>query len=213
MKIAIDGPAGAGKSTIAKLVAAALGIDYLDTGAMYRAVALQVLKGDKDPEDPVQVLETAKEAEISFMNNQICVQGENVGEAIRTPQVNRLVSKVAKIPELREWMVEKQREISRTNDVIMDGRDIGSVVLPDADHKFYLDASIDIRARRRYDEQPENKDGQSLEDIKEDIRRRDAEDRNRLVGPLTIAHDAIVIDTSHMGVDEVVATILKRIKE
>ncbi|QSX08902.1 (d)CMP kinase [Alkalibacter rhizosphaerae] len=213
MKIAIDGPAGAGKSTIAKLVAAALGIDYLDTGAMYRAVALQVLKGDKDPEDPVQVLETAKKAEISFMNNQICVQGENVGEAIRTPQVNRLVSKVAKIPELREWMVEKQREISRTNDVIMDGRDIGSVVLPDADHKFYLDASIDIRARRRYDEQPENKDGQSLEDIKEDIRRRDAEDRNRLVGPLTIAHDAIVIDTSHMGVDEVVAMILKRIKE
>lgn len=213
MKIAIDGPAGAGKSTIAKLVAKELGINYLDTGAMYRAVALQVLNENKDPEDINQVLEAAKDAQLSFVDNQICIQGKNVAREIRSPQVNRLVSKVASIAELREWMVSRQRDISRHSDVIMDGRDIGSVVLPDADYKFYLDASIDIRAARRYNEQQGGKDKQGLEDIKEDIRQRDLEDKSRSAGPLTVAQGAIVIDTSHMDVDEVVGAILNQIKE
>lgn len=213
MKIAIDGPAGAGKSTIAKLVAKALGINYLDTGAMYRAVALQVLNENKDPEDTAQILEAAKDAQLSFVDNQICIQGKNAAKEIRSPQVNRLVSKVASIPELREWMVLRQRDIAKHSDVIMDGRDIGSVVLPDADYKFYLDASIDIRAARRYNEQQGGDHKQSLEEIKEDIRQRDLEDQTRSTGPLTIAHDAVVIDTSHMDVEQVVGAILKQIKE
>lgn len=213
MKIAIDGPAGAGKSTIAKLVAKKLGINYLDTGAMYRAVALQVIREHKDPGDTLQVLETAKDARLTFVDNRICVRGESVSQQIRSPQVNRLVSKVASIPELREWMVERQRDIARESDVIMDGRDIGSVVLPDADYKFYLDASIEIRADRRYLEQQDAAERQELESIKEDIRQRDLEDKTRSAGPLTIPDDAVVIDTSHMDVEEVVGTILNLIKE
>lgn len=212
MKIAIDGPAGAGKSTIAKRIAQALGINYLDTGAMYRAVALEVLMEKVDPTDPEQVLNAAQEARLTFQDNQICVRGMSVAEEIRTPQVNRMVSKVAALPALREWMVMRQREIARESDVIMDGRDIGSVVLPDAEYKFYLDASIEIRAKRRYLEQENGVSEQSLEEIMEDIRRRDFEDQNREVGPLRIPEDAVVIDTSTMAVDDVVDSILNQIK-
>lgn len=213
MRIAIDGPAGAGKSTIAKRIARELGIHYLDTGAMYRAVALQVLNENVDPADPNQVLQVAQNAQLTFRNHQICVRGHSVAEEIRTPEVNRMVSKVAALPALREWMVTRQREIARVSDVVMDGRDIGSVVLPDAEYKFYLDASIEIRAKRRYMEQQMSNTKQSLEEIMEDIQRRDHEDRNRAVGPLTIAEDAVVIDTSSMNPDQVVETILNLIKD
>jgi cytidylate kinase len=213
MNIAIDGPAGAGKSTIAKQLAERLGLNYLDTGAMYRAVALQVLLDESDPQDPKQVLEAAQKAELSFVDNKICIRGRAVDEEIRTPAVNLMVSKVAKIPQLRAWMVTRQQDIARDADVVMDGRDIGSVVLPNADFKFYLDASIHIRAERRFLQQQGSSNPQSLEDIQDDIRRRDDEDRNRAVGPLMVAKDAVVVDTSTLNVDQVVETLVNLMKE
>ncbi|HAE61547.1 MAG TPA: (d)CMP kinase [Eubacteriaceae bacterium] len=212
MKIAVDGPAGAGKSTISKILANKLGINYLDTGAMYRAATYKVILEKIDPEDEEAVVQAVENASICFKDNEIYLDGKNIKKEIRSPQVNRLVSVISKIAKIRDIMVSKQKEISEKSDVIMDGRDIGTVVMPDADYKFYLDASIEIRASRRFKEIGPKSSESSLEDLKDEIARRDEEDKNRKTGPLKIAKDAIVIDTSDIGIDQVVERMAEKIK-
>ena len=211
MQIAIDGPAGAGKSTIAKLVAEKLGITYLDTGAMYRAVTLAVKRKGGNFNDQAAMIKIAEGCEISFSDQQVFLNGEDVTDAIRTPDVSKHTSDVAPVAEIRDILVEEQRRIAKGTSVIMDGRDIGSVVLPDADYKFYLDADASVRAKRRHKELSEKGNNQTLEEIKRDIIQRDYNDMNRQSGPLIKADDAVVIDSTSMGIDEVVETIISYI--
>lgn len=208
--IAIDGPAGAGKSTIAKRLAQEIHIDYLDTGAMYRALTYHILQLNVDVEDEETIIKEAEKIDIDFNNNCIYLNGINVDIDIRTQKVSNNVSAVSKFARVRELMVDKQREIANGKSVIMDGRDIGTVVLPKAEYKFYLDASIDIRARRRYEQLDQNMD---IEELKRDIANRDKMDLTREVSPLKKAEDAIVIDTSNMTIDEVLQTMKSIINE
>ncbi len=212
MKIAVDGPAGAGKSTISKILAKKLGINYLDTGAMYRAATYKTIKESIDPENEEAVVKAVENSDIYFKDNEIYLDGENVKIQIRSPQVNRLVSVISKIDEIRKIMVAKQKKISESSDVIMDGRDIGTVVMPDADYKFYLDASIEIRAKRRFKEMDDKSAMMSFESLKKEIAKRDEEDKNRKTGPLRVAKDAVVIDTSGLEIDQVVELMAKKIK-
>ncbi|RBP61837.1 cytidylate kinase [Alkalibaculum bacchi] len=208
--IAIDGPAGAGKSTIAKRLAQEIHIDYLDTGAMYRALTYHILQLNVDVEDEETIIKEAEKIDIDFNNNCIYLNGINVDIDIRTQKVSNNVSAVSKFARVRELMVDKQREIANGKSVIMDGRDIGTVVLPKAEYKFYLDASIDIRAQRRYEQLDQNMD---IEELKRDIANRDKMDQTREVSPLKKADDAIVIDTSNMTIDEVLQTMKSIINE
>ncbi len=211
MQIAIDGPAGAGKSTIAKLVAEKLGITYLDTGAMYRTVTLAVMRQGGNFDDQDAMIKIAEECEISFSGQQVFLNGEDVTDAIRTPDVSKHTSDVAPVAKIRDILVDEQRRIAKGTSVIMDGRDIGSVVLPDADYKFYLDADVSVRAERRYKELSEKGTDQTLEKIKQDIIQRDYNDMNRQSGPLVKAEDAVVIDSTSMGISEVVESIISYI--
>lgn len=208
--IAIDGPAGAGKSTIAKRLAQEIHIDYLDTGAMYRALTYHILQLNVNIEDEETIIKEAEKINIDFNNNSIYVNGKNVDTDIRTTKVSNNVSAVSKFARVRQLMVDKQREIAHGKSVIMDGRDIGTVVLPHAQYKFYLDASIDIRAKRRYEQLEQNL---SLEDLKRDIARRDKMDQTREVSPLKKAEDAVVIDTSNISIDEVIQVMKSIIKQ
>ena len=208
--IAIDGPAGAGKSTIAKRLAQEIHIDYLDTGAMYRALTYHILQLNVDVEDEETIIKEAEKIDIDFNNNCVYLNGINVDIDIRTQKVSNNVSAVSKFARVRELMVDKQREIANGKSVIMDGRDIGTVVLPKAEYKFYLDASIDIRAQRRYEQLDQNID---IEELKRDIANRDKMDQTREVSPLKKAEDAIVIDTSNMTIDEVLQTMKSIINE
>lgn len=213
INIAIDGPAGAGKSTIAKMVSKSLGIIYLDTGAMYRAVALKAINLGIDTKDSGKLSELVKDIDIkiNFLEDeqQIFLNSENVSKKIRTPEVSIGASNVAAIPAVRMKMVELQREIARYQSVVMDGRDIGTYVLPGADFKFFLTASVEERAKRRYAEQLEKGiDSISLEEVRRDIDYRDKNDSNRDFAPLRKAEDAIEIDTTSMNIDEVVDKIL-----
>lgn len=213
LSIAIDGPAGAGKSTIAKKIAEALSIEYIDTGAMYRALTLKVLKLKLNPqikEDVVSILESTS---IDFKNNNIFLDGRNVEEEIRNNAISQNVSYIAKIKEVREVMVKSQQNLSKTKSVIMDGRDIGTVVLPQADYKFFITASVEERSRRRYNELiKKGEQNISFKEIKKEIENRDKIDSNREVSPLIQAEDAYLIDTTHMSIDEVVEKILTVIK-
>ena len=211
MQIAIDGPAGAGKSTIAKLVAEKLGITYLDTGSMYRTVTLAVMRQGGNFDDQDAMIKIAEECEISFSGQQVFLNGEDVTDAIRTPDVSKHTSDVAPVAKIRDILVDEQRRIAKGTSVIMDGRDIGSVVLPDADYKFYLDADVSVRAERRYKELSEKGTDQTLEKIKQDIIQRDYNDMNRQSGPLVKAEDAVVIDSTSMGISEVVESIISYI--
>lgn len=213
INIAIDGPAGAGKSTIAKMVSKSLGIIYLDTGAMYRAVALKAINLGIDTKDSGKLSELVKDIDIkiNFLEDeqQIFLNSENVSKKIRTPEVSIGASNVAAIPAVRMKMVELQREIARYQSVVMDGRDIGTYVLPGADFKFFLTASVEERAKRRYAEQLEKGiDSISLEEVRRDIDYRDKNDSSRDFAPLRKAEDAIEIDTTSMNIDEVVDKIL-----
>ena len=208
--IAIDGPAGAGKSTIAKKLAQEIHIDYLDTGAMYRALTYHILQLNVDVEDEETIVKEAEKIDIDFNNNSIYLNGTNVDIEIRTQKVSNNVSAVSKFTGVRDIMVDKQREIANGKSVIMDGRDIGTIVLPKAEYKFYLDASIDIRAQRRYKQLDQNMD---IEELKRDIAARDKMDQTREVSPLKKAEDALVIDTSNMTMDEVLQTIKSIINE
>ncbi len=200
MVITLDGPAGAGKSTVAKLVARRLGLRFLDTGAMYRAVALKA--GRKGLSDPSEVARMIRETSLSVEPDRVLCDGEDVTGAIRRPEVTAAVRPIADSPECRAELVRMQREVGRGGGLVAEGRDQGSVVFPDADHKFYLDASVEERARRRHREL-----GGDLEEIRRRIERRDAEDRARPVGPLVRPPGAVVIDTSGLTVEEVVARI------
>ena len=212
MIIAVDGPAGAGKSTISKLIAKKLNINYIDTGAMYRAVTYKCLSEGVDVKNEEAVIEVAKRTDIDFRDNNIYLDSKVVNEEIRTREVSANVSDVAKIKEVRYLMVDVQREIGTRNDVILDGRDIGSYVFPNADYKFFLVATPEERGRRRYKELCEKGFEGTLEEIIKDIEKRDEIDSNREFAPLKKADDAIEIDTTGLGIEEVVEAVVSKIK-
>lgn len=215
--IAIDGPAGAGKSTIAKMISKKLGILYLDTGAMYRAVALKAITENIDTLNVDKLSKLVKDIDIKIVyskgQQKIFLDGKDVSSLIRTPEISIGASNVATISSVRIKMVELQREISAKNSVVMDGRDIGTYVLPDADVKIFLNADIKERAKRRYAEQlSKNTENITLEEVLKDIEYRDKNDSNRSFAPLAKASDAIEIDTTDMSIDEVVNIILGYVK-
>lgn len=217
IRIAIDGPAGAGKSTIAKHVSKTLGIIYLDTGAMYRTVALKAIQGGVGTLDREKLSKLVQnlDLKIEFLDGmqRIYLDGEDVSEKIRTPGVSKGASEVATIPEVRVAMVELQRAIARGKSVVMDGRDIGSHVLPDAEVKVFLTASLNERAKRRYLEQS-GKDGGSstLEDVKSGIEYRDKNDSGRDFAPLVKAGDAVEIDTTELTIEDAAEKIMLLVK-
>ena len=210
--IAVDGPAGAGKSTIAKIIADKLNINYIDTGAMYRAVTYKVLQNNIDTTDEQAIIEVAKASEIDFKDNNIYLDGKILKEEIRTPEVSNNVSNVAKIKEVRYLMVDVQREIGKRNSVILDGRDIGSYVFPNADYKFFLNASPEERGERRYKELVKKGYETTLEEVIKDVIRRDEIDSNREFAPLVKADDAIEIDTTGKSIEGVVEDVISKIK-
>ncbi|WP_419727419.1 (d)CMP kinase [Terrisporobacter petrolearius] len=210
--IAIDGPAGAGKSTIAKIIADKLNINYIDTGAMYRAVTLKCLQNKVNIENEDEVIELAKKTVIDFKENNIYLDGNVVNEEIRTIEVTNNVSNVAKIKEVRYLMVDVQREIGTRNSVILDGRDIGSYVFPNADYKFFLIATPKERGSRRYKELIAKGVEVKLQDVIDDIIKRDEIDSSREFAPLVKAEDAIEIDTTGKSIDDVVESVLNKIK-
>lgn len=212
MNIAIDGPAGAGKSSIAKLVAKKLSFVYIDTGAMYRTMALYFLKNGIDTKDEQMVSERCDDIDIKITyangEQQIFLNGDNVSQEIRQEEVGNNASVVAAYGKIREKLVALQREMAASTDVIMDGRDIGTVVLPDAEAKIYLTASSAVRAQRRYKELQEKGIECDLQKIEEDIILRDEQDMNREISPLKQAEDAVLVDSSDMSIDEVVEAII-----
>ncbi len=214
--IAIDGPAGAGKSTIAKMVAKELGFIYVDTGAMYRAMALYMIKNGVDPQNSEKISETCKDADITIKHENgiqvVYLNGENVNGLIRTEEVGNMASASSVNGDVRKKLVELQQKLAKTTDVVMDGRDIGTVVLPDANLKIYLTASSQVRAQRRYKELTEKNVECNLDDIEKDIIERDYRDMHREISPLKQADDAILVDSSDITIDEVVETILKLYK-
>ena len=198
--VAIDGPAGAGKSTIAKQVAKENGYIYVDTGAMYRGLAIHFLNLGIDPKDTEKIIEACKDVEVT-------IGYESGIQQLRTEEVGNMASMTSAIPEVRGKLLELQRTLAREKDVIMDGRDIGTHVLPDADVKIYLTASVEIRAKRRYKELVEKGVQCDLKEIEKDIEERDYRDMTRKVAPLKKAEDAILVDSSDMTLKEVVNTI------
>ena len=212
MIIAIDGPAGSGKSTIAKLVALELGFEYLDTGAMYRMVTLRLVNKKISLEDIRSIEKELKNMKIDILNNRFFLNNVDVTDEIRTPIVSENVSKVAKIKEIRYKMVELQREISKSKNTILDGRDIGTVVFPNAEIKIYLIADEVERAKRRYSELKNNSEI-SFEDVLKNIVERDRIDSTRVESPLKKAEDAIEIDTTGNTIEEVKEKILLAIEE
>jgi len=209
--IAIDGPAGAGKSTIAKRVSKEMGYIYVDTGAMYRALAVHFLKLGLAPQDTEKISEACKDAKvtISYENGvqQVFLNGENVTGQLRTEEVGNMASVSSAIGEVRAQLLELQRAMARENDVVMDGRDIGTNILPNADVKVFLTASVSERARRRYLELKEKGVDCKIDDIAKDIEERDYRDSHREIAPLKQAEDAVYIDSSDMTIDEVVEAI------
>ncbi|MBA3065481.1 (d)CMP kinase [bacterium] len=206
--ITIDGPAGAGKSTIAKIAAAHLGLTYIDTGAMYRAVTYKVLKNGGDFEDTKKIIRLAEKSVILLDNGKIFLDGEDVTDKIRTRQVTNKTSIIAALGEVRKVLRDTQRDFSKTQGVVMEGRDIGTVVFPGAKYKFYLDASITERARRRYEELRAKGQKVQMEDIITDINKRDNLDFNRGLCPLKIPKGAVVIDSTNKSIEEVADIIV-----
>ncbi|MCD8074065.1 MAG: (d)CMP kinase [Lachnospiraceae bacterium] len=215
--IAIDGPAGAGKSTIAKRAAQELSFIYVDTGAMYRAIALGLLRRGTDIEDAAALAAAldVTEVGIRYMDGEqhVYLNGEDVSSRIRTETVSDMTSRSSAIPAVRAKLTDLQRELARHENVLMDGRDIGTMILPDADLKIFLTASVETRAKRRYLEQAQKGENCSLEEIEKDIRERDYRDSHRETAPLRQAEDAVRIDSSEMTIEEVVAEILRLVNE
>ena len=216
--VAIDGPAGAGKSTLARRVAEKLGFLYVDTGAIYRTVALKALRAGVDLEDASQVIPLLDGLNIRMGYGQdgeqkMCLDGEDVTQAIREHPVSAAASKVSAIPQVRDFLLEFQRKQAREHHVIMDGRDIGTVVLPQADVKIFLTASPELRARRRLRELEQRGQKATLEEILRDILQRDEQDRTRPVAPLRQAEDAVCLDTTQMDLEQSLQALLSIIKE
>ena len=210
--IAIDGPAGAGKSTIAKLVAKELGFIYVDTGAMYRGLAVHFLKKGIVPEEVEKIEAVCEDAkvELGYENGvqQVYLNGENITSQLREEAVGNLASVSSAVPAVRAKLLDLQRNLAKEKDVVMDGRDIGTNVLPNADVKVYLTASVECRAMRRFKELEEKGEACDFEQIRQDIQERDERDMTREIAPLKQAEDATLIDSSEMGIDDVVKTII-----
>ena len=210
--IAIDGPAGAGKSTVAQKVAKELSFVYVDTGAMYRAMALYLLRQGVNREKPDEIGEACQNAEISieYQNGEqiVLLDGENVNAHLRTEEVSAMASVSSAVPRVREKLLDLQRKLARTMSVVMDGRDIGTTILPDADVKIYLTASSLTRARRRYLEYQEKGEACDLAEIQKTIEERDQRDMTREISPLCQAEDAVLVDSSELTIDETVEKIL-----
>ena len=212
--IAIDGPSGSGKGTIAKEVAKRLNYTYIDTGAMYRCVSLMSLREGLKESDEKEIVELLKNADIRLTNEgKVYLNDEDVSDKIRTMEVTHRVSKISSIIALREVMREKQREFATKNSIVMEGRDITTEVFPDADYKFYLDASVDERARRRQLQNEEKGIESTLEEVKAAIEERDYDDTHRPVGALTRTDEQIYIDSSNMAIEEVISFILDKVGE
>ncbi|MDO4648219.1 MAG: (d)CMP kinase [Eubacteriales bacterium] len=215
--IAIDGPAGAGKSTIAKEVAKALSYIYVDTGAMYRAMAYFLIKNQVQKEDTQKIEELCTEAEITIVYENgeqiVLLNGENVNAYLRTEEVSEMASVSSANAKVRAQLLQLQRTLAEKNNVVMDGRDIGTTILPNAQVKIYLTASADTRAKRRYDEMTEKGVAVSYEEIRQDIIERDERDMNREVSPLRQAEDAVYLDSSEMNIEEVKENILKIVRK
>ncbi len=214
MIIAIDGPAGSGKSTVSKMIADKYGLTYIDSGAMYRAVALKAMERGVRLDERGKLGEIARDVEITFQmkdgENRTFLDGRDVSVEIRTPEISALTSKIAALLEVREALVALQRQMADNGGVVMDGRDIGTVVFPNADHKFFLDANLEERARRRHLELPTNGRGDvDHEATMKDMAARDEADSNRKESPLKKAEDAIIIDTSRFTPEEVMIEIEK----
>ena len=211
MIVAVDGPAGSGKGTVTKRIEKELGFLNLDTGATYRCVALQVVRKKLNLEDTDEIVKIANEIDIKIDNSGdkdiILLNGEDVSKEIRTKEVTAVVSQISSIIPVRERMVEVQRQLAVGKNVIVEGRDIGTVVFPNADVKIYLDASEEIRAKRRYEENIQNRMNTTYEEILENVRMRDYNDMHKEVGALKVAEDAIVVDSSNLTIDEVVEKI------
>lgn len=212
-EIAIDGPAGAGKSTIAKRVAEKLGLIYVDTGAMFRAIALYMTGNCVKSNETDKVKEELNNIRLDIVyengEQQIILNDENVSRLIRNPEISKAASSFAQVPEVRERLLILQRELADKRPVVMDGRDIGTKVLPSASVKIFLTADVKVRAERRYKELTEKGEKVNLEDIMSDIKSRDEQDMNRKVSPLVQASDAVLVDTSSLSIDEVVDAIIK----
>lgn len=215
-KIAIDGPAGAGKSSISKKVAKKLGYVYIDTGAMYRTVGLKAVRCGIKTTDAEGVGSILADLDIDIrhegVEQYIYLDGENVSDKIRTPEISMAASNVSAIPAVRVAMVDMQRKLAQNHDVVMDGRDIGSFVLPDAEIKIFLTASVEARAKRRFNELIEKGEKVDFEDVKAEMIQRDKNDSTRAVSPLVVADGATVIDTSLLSFDESVNTVIEHIR-
>ena len=210
--VAIDGPAGAGKSTIAKLVAKEKGYIYVDTGAMYRGLAIHFLDKGIQPQETEKVIEAGKDAEVTIAYEDavqhVYLNGKDISSRLRNEEVGNMASVTSAIPEVRKKLLELQQNLAKTQNVIMDGRDIGTCVLPHADVKVYLTASVETRAKRRYQELQEKGEDCNLEEIAHDIEERDRRDMTREIAPLKQAEDAVLVDSSDMTIAEVVKTIV-----
>ena len=213
--VAVDGPAGAGKSTVAKAVAAKRNFIYVDTGAMYRAMALYFLRQETDPKDEAAITAGCREVAVTLGYEggvqQVYLNGENVTGQIRTEEVGMMASQTSAYGSVREKLTQLQKELARTSDVIMDGRDIGTCVLPQADVKVYLTASVSVRAKRRYQELLEKGEACSLAEIEKEIEERDYRDMHREHSPLKQAEDAYYLDSSDMTLEQVVNAIIELI--
>jgi cytidylate kinase len=218
MIIAIDGPAGAGKSTVAKILAQRLSFLYIDTGAMYRALTLKVLQEKIDIKDTAKIIEAAFRSSVDLINNpdgslKVLLDGRDVSQEIREPLITRFVSDIARIKGVREVMLKLQRRFAKLGNCVLDGRDIGTVVFPNADKKFYIDADFKERVRRRHKELNDLGQDVTTKDVEADLANRDKIDSTRDVAPLKKADDAVYIDTTKLSIEEVVERLLKEIKE
>ena len=215
--VGIDGPAGSGKGTVTKRIANKLGLINIDTGSTYRCVALEVLNRNVDLEDKEKIIEIAKQIKIDIEplpeGDRIFLNGKDVTKDIRSKEVTKIVSPVSSIKEVRFEMVELQRRLAEGKNVIMEGRDICTYVFPNADVKIYLDASIEERAKRRYKENQEKNIDMTYEEVLDNIRKRDENDKNKEIGSLKLAEDSIIVDTTDLNIDEVVEKIIEIIKE
>lgn len=217
ISVAIDGPSGAGKSTVARAAAAKLGYVYVDTGAMYRAIGLAVCRRGISGDDIAGIVATLPTVELAirYQNGEqhILLCGEDVSDAIRTPEIAKYASQVSAVPEVRAFLLETQRNMAKNGNILMDGRDIGTVILPDAPVKIFLTASAQSRAERRYKELIEKGQQVTMDGILHDINERDRQDMTRAVAPLKQADDAVLLDTSSLTLEESIAAVLRIIRE
>lgn len=213
--ITVDGPAGSGKSTMSRLLARKIGYLYLDTGAMYRAVALQARRRGLDMRAPGDLAEMCAELDLHFESgsgeNRLFLGAEDVSAAIRTPEMDLLSSAISAVKEVRDAMTALQRRIGREGKIVAEGRDMGTVVFPQARHKFFLTAAVEIRAERRYRERLGRGESVARDEVEKELRKRDGQDSRRTIAPLMAAEDAVVIDTSNLDADQVMRVMLERI--